>query len=82
MYHHQDYIHTEQTLSAKDVLRAGRQEDKHTGSVSRILDKQAHKEPINVHITGTNSVILNYYSWTFTPRCTQELVVLHLQLAG
>lgn len=57
--YHQDYIHTEQTLSAKDVSRAGRQQDMHTGTANTIGDQQIHKkQAINVYMTGANNVIL------------------------
>lgn len=70
MHHHWDNSHTQESLSAKDVSRAGGQQDKHIDRVSIIPDTQARRE-ITVHISETNNVILNYCSWAVPSRCVQ-----------
>lgn len=80
VHHHRGNNHTQASLSAKDVLRAGGQRDKHVDGASIIQHAQAGRE-INVHISEANNVILNYYSQTVPPRCVQQLAALPFQLA-
>lgn len=81
VHHRRGNNHTQESLSAKDVLRAAGQEDEHVDRASMIQDAQTGWE-ISVHISEANNVILNYCSQTVPPRCVQQLVALRFRLAG
>lgn len=65
MHHRRGNNHTQESLSAKDVLRAAGQQDEHVDAASIKQDTQTGWE-INVHIS---QVVWNYYSQTVPPRC-------------
>lgn len=68
MHHHRDNSRTQESLSAKDVLRAeGRRDERIGGGVSIIPDTQTRRE-INTHLGETNNVSLNYYSRILSPK--------------
>lgn len=85
VHHHRGNNHAQESLSAKVVLRAGGQRDKHEDEASITQDAQTGWK-INVLISKANNVILNYHSQTVLPRCAQQLGLLYrspwLQAAG
>lgn len=56
VHHRRGNNHTQESLSAKDVLRAGGQQDEHVDAASIKQDTQTGWE-INVHISQVNSVV-------------------------